>query len=134
MSFPREEVTAFLVPQSWLTCLFVRHWCNFCSCIWWTSQKTFHFQLNSSSSDDDENKEKFFLHFCGTIRFGYNFHLINERNQQTAKWLFIQYCPERTNQQNWKESFESKIVSKTKNQLSCWRGCQNINLACRFSI
>ena len=48
MSFPRKEATAFLVPQSWLTSLFVRHWCNFCSFVCSTSQKTFHFQLSSA--------------------------------------------------------------------------------------
>ena len=135
MSFPRKEATAFLVPQSWLTSLFVRHWCNFCSFVCSTSQKTFHFQLSSA----------FFRWWCWrkvlpsylwrkTFWLQFTLTLIIGEKQQTAESVFIQYCAEKTNQQNWKESFELKIAPKTKNQYSCRRGCQNINLACRFLV
>jgi len=60
-------------------------------------------------------------------------YLMGEK-QQRAECVFIQYCAEKTNQQNWKESVELKIAPKTKNQFSCRRGCQNINLACSFLI
>ena len=78
-------------------------------------------------------KSSSFTFVAQNVSAAINAYLMGEK-QQTAESVFIQYCAEKTNQQNWKESFELKIAPKMKNQFSCRRGCQNINLACRFLI
>ena len=66
-------------------------------------------------------KSSSFIFVAQNVSFAIYAYLMEEK-PQTVESVFIQYCAEKTNQQNWKESFELKIAPKTKNQFSCRRG------------
>ena len=96
--------------------------------------KGLSFSIKVLPSSDIDVEDKFFLHICGKKRLDCNLRLKREKSTNCTQCFHSTLRWKGKNQQNWKESSELKIAPKTKNQYSCRRGCQNVNLACRFLI
>jgi len=113
----REKTTLCLILQSWVTSLSLRHWCRFWSFIFSCLLQILMLKTSSSFIFVAKNVLDCNLRLKGkSTNCTQCFH-------STLRW-------KGKNQQNWKESSELKIAPKTKNQYSCRRGWDFLNLAC----